>query len=169
MKKLNLTWIIIISGIAAAACMLVNAFAPALYKSLASTVFCFAMLGLALVAAPEVKVTWKWFGSLVGIFAVLAGIAFGFEKLGLTFLRIPVFATLAALGMILCKEKAYALPAALAAAAIAQYSAGSFQTFCILGVAFALISAAFEARKIKSVPLKIAAAFIICLALCAFK
>lgn len=169
MKKLSLTWIIVIAGLAAALCMLANAFAPAFYKSLATTVFLFAMLGLAMVVAPEKKPTWKWFGDVLAVLIVLGVIAWACGKFLPGFLTIPVFATLGALGMLLLKENDYMLPVAMAAAAIAVYAAGDIAKYELLAVAFVLASAAINARKIKSVPVKIVAAFIICLAMCAFK
>ena len=172
MKNFRLTWIIIVSGIAGAACMLAAAFLPDTYKALATVTFMFVLLGVAMLLTPSGKPTWKWLISSVCVFVVLAAVAWVIEKFvpaTYFFLKVPVFATLAALGMILSKECGFAWAAACLAAAAAVFSAGNPVTFLLLALAFIAGSAAINVRGIKNVVVKIAAAFVVCLAFCAFK
>ena len=170
MKKNNLTLIIIIAGVAAAACMLIHAFAPSLYKSLSTVIFMYALLGISVLLAPSKAMDSKSFLSLLAVTVITGLVAFGFSKLSsFAFATIPVIATVAALGMILAKKEEYALCAAAFAASAAVYSAGNIVTFELLAVAFCVAVAALNARKIKALPVRIAAVFLICMALCAFK
>ena len=169
MKK-NLTVIIIIAGVAAAASMLIHAFAPALYKSLATVIFMFALLGIAVLLAPAKKFDMKSFINFLVVIVVTGAVAWAFGKLeAVSFATIPLIAAVAALGMILVKNEEYALSAAVFSAAAAVYSAGNIVTYELLAVAYCVAVAALNARKIKSFPVRVAAVFLICLALCAFK
>lgn len=170
MKKNNLTLIIIISGIAAALCMLLKAFSPALFKSLSTIIVMFAMLGIAVLLAPEKKMSLKSFLSVLVSLVVVGLIMFVLSLVNpFGFITIPVAATLAALSQIVAKNEEYALSTAVFAAAAAVFSAGNIVTFLLLSVAFSVAVAALNARKISNIVVRIAAVFLICLALCAFK
>ena len=170
MKKISLTTIIIISGIAAAAAMLVHAYAPGTYKALSTIVFFYVLFGAAVLCLPQKSFSLNTFLTLLGSLLVIGVIAFLFEKLDvIAFAKVPVFALLGALAMILLKQNEFALPAAVFAAAASVYSAGNLITFELLSVAFSVASAAISERKFKCIPVKVAAVFLICLALCAFK
>ena len=170
MKKINLTTIIILSGIAAALCMLCNAYLPGVFKSLSSIAFMFVMFGIALVLTPNKKPTKGSFTNMLATLFV-AGVVFTlFDTIdSIGYLKIPVFALIGALGMILRKQDEYALCTAVYAASAASYCGGNTMTYVLLSLAFCVFAAAINMRKIKCFPVKAAAAFLICLALCAFK
>ena len=170
MKKNNLTLIIIVSGIAAAVCMLLKAFAPSLYKSMATVIVMYAFLGIAVLLAPEKKVKMRSYLSMLITLAVTGAVMTVLSTVNpYGFITIPVAAALAALGMIISKNEDYALSCAAFAAAAAVFSNGGIVTFLLLSVAFATAVAALNARKVNNVIVRVAAVFLICLALCAFK
>lgn len=170
MKKLSLTWIIIIAGIASALIMLINAFVPGLYKAFATKTLMLVLMGVAVVIAPAKKVDIRCFATQLCVMAVLGVLAWAYDKfIGAGYLKILIFATLAALAMIALKQPDFAFPMALLAGSTAVYAAGSLQAFELIGVAFAIAYACLNARKITSVPVRILATAIICLAMCAFR
>ena len=170
MKKNNLTFIIILSGIAAAICMLSKAFTPAIFKSLSTIIFMYVMLGVGILLAPKYKMSQKSFLDVLLSLVVIGIVVFLLYKVNLfNFITVPVIATIAAISQLILKNEDYALSTAFFASSAAVFSNGNVITFILLSVAFAVSVAALNIRKISNPIIRIATVFIICLALCAFK
>lgn len=170
MKKLSLTWIIILAGIVSAIVMLLNAFAPAAFKALSNKTIMLVLLGLALVLAPAKKVDIKCFATLLCVTAVCALLAFLFDlAAGPAYLKAVIIAAIAGCAMILLKQEGFAFSVALVAAAASAYETGDIQKALLVAVAYAVGYACLNGKKITNPVLRVAASAIICLAFCAFR
>lgn len=180
--KDKMTKVIVFAAVASAIIMLVHAFVPGLYSAVAAKTLMLVMFGLALVVGACDKSEEKFFGAkavsglavmfIAGAVAALLDV-YVFQPAGLGWSRILVVAAAAGLLAVALKCNPVA-SAAVAAASVAYLAGGTFGEiylgFCCIGVGYLLCSIIMQGleKKLGTIPAKVAAAFIICLASFAF-